>query len=161
MITIAIISKKGEEISEVDITRTEEIEGIAVTKDTLTIKITDQTIKTEGGTGITLIEETIAVETNSEATTGETSQIIIIATMIVPRTKVETLIMKRQLLQDIRKAILKPPSFLRKFATIVATRTILLEIVKREAKVILEVDKFRLTRNQKINRATHANQSRQ
>ena len=137
MITIAIISKNGEEISEVYLTRTEEIEGIAVTKDTLTIEITDQTIKTEGGTGITLIEVTIAVETNSEATTGETSQIIIIATrMIVSRTKVETLIMKRQLLQEIRKAILKPPSFLRKFVTIVATRTILLEIVKREAKVI-------------------------
>ena len=161
MITIAIISKNGEEISEVDLTRTEEIEGIAVTKDTLTIKITDQTIKTEGGTGITLIEVTIAVETNSEATTGETSQIYIKATMIVSRTKVETLIMKRQLLQEIRKAILKPPSSLRKFAAIVATRTILQEIVKREAKVILEVDKFRLTRNQKTNRATHVNQSRQ
>ena len=68
--------------------------------------------------------------------------------------------MKLQLLQEPRTVILKLLSSHKKFATIAATRIILQEIVKREEKVILEVDKFRSTRDQKTNKATHVKQSR-
>ena len=84
MITITIIGKNGEEISEVYLTRFEEKEGIAVTKDTQTNKRTDETIEGDGRTGVTSMEVTIVVEIISEATAGKISQITeIMAIMIV------------------------------------------------------------------------------
>ena len=51
--------------------------------------------------------------------------------------------------------------FHKKFAIVAVIQTIPLEIVKLEEKAVPEVDKYRSTRNQKTNKATHVSQSRE
>ena len=49
----------------------------------------------------------------------------------------------------------------KKFALVAVIETIPLEIVKLEERAVSEVDKYRSTRNQKTNKATHVSQSRE
>ena len=51
--------------------------------------------------------------------------------------------------------------FHKKFATVAVIQIIPLEIVKLEEKAVPEVEKYRSTRNQKTNKATHVSQSRE
>ena len=62
---------------------------------------------------------------------------------------------------EIQEGILKLLHFHKKFAIAEVIQTIPLEIVKLEERAVPEVDKYRSTRKQKTNEATHVSQSRE
>ena len=159
-------NKLGEGISEAERTKIEETEDIQIIKDIKieTVKIKDRiiikTTQIAADMVIISIEEAIGGEITLEAVIEETSRITItiISKTAIFRSK-DIKITKQQYILEIQEGILKLLHFHKKFAIVAVIQTIPLEIVKLKEKVVPEVDKYRSTRNQKTNKATHVSLS--
>ena len=105
------------------------------------------------------IEEAIKGEITLEEIIEETSRITITVISITAVFSSKDIKITKQ--QKIQEGLLKLLRFHKKFTIVAVIQTIPLEIVKLEEKAVPEVDKYRSTRNQKTNNATHVSQTRE
>ena len=107
------------------------------------------------------IEEAIDGEIFLEAIIEETSRITILFSIRAIFSSKDITITKQQYIVENQEGILKLLHFHKKFAIVAIIQTTPLELVKLEEKAVPEVDKYRSTRNQKTNKATHVSQFRE